>query len=353
MSNNNGRFRVHLIPSGHEFYAGTAESLVDAALRNKLVLPYGCRNGSCGECRARLVSGSVTWMPHSDSALTAEAKAQGEILCCSTRAASDVTIETREVREASDVPVRSLRVKVDQLEHLAPDVARVYLKLPEKRPLQYLAGQYVDITTDDAQKRSYSIANSPTTDERLEFHVRHVPGGAFSGQLFTGIKEKSLLRIEGPFGHFYLRDDSPRPLLFVAGGTGFAPVKAIIEYALQRGVARPMWLYWGARAKPDLYLAALPEYWAVQHRHFRYIPVLSDPQPADQWQGRVGFVHDAVTREHPDLSGFDAYVSGPPAMVHAARDHFLAAKLPVHQFFSDAFEPARPAGDDAAAKKKA
>lgn len=337
-----GRFRVRLEPSGHSFYVGSAETLVDAALRNKLVLPYGCRNGSCGECRAHLLSGHVAWLPYNESALTAEAKARGEILCCSTRAVSDVTIETREVREASEVPVRSLRVKVDQLEHMAPDVARVYLKLPEKRPLHYLAGQYVDITTDDAQKRSYSIANSPTTDERLEFHVRHVPGGAFSGQLFTSIKEKTLLRIEGPFGHFYLRDDSPRPLLFVAGGTGFAPVKAIIEYALHHGVTRSMWLYWGARARTDLYLSALPEYWAVQYPHFRYIPVLSEPEQADQWQGRLGMVHEAVSHDHPDMSGFDVYVSGPPAMVHAARDHFLAAKMPPHQFFSDAFEPARP-----------
>jgi CDP-4-dehydro-6-deoxyglucose reductase len=251
-----------------------------------------------------------------------------------------LTVEAQEVRVTTDIPVRKLRVKVDSVEALAHDVVRLYLKLPATQRLQYLAGQYLDFLLSDGRRRSFSIANSPRPGQCIELHVRHVDGGAFSGQLFDGIREKSLLQIEAPFGQFYLRD-SDRPILLVAGGTGFAPIKAILEHAFSAGVRRPLRLYWGARALRDLYLDALPRHWLQQYPQFDYIPVLSQPDSADHWHGRAGLVHDAVAADYDDFSGFDVYAAGPPPMVRALHDTLLSKRLPPKQFFSDPFEYAR------------
>lgn len=334
-------YRIHVLPSGRHFNADADENLIDAALRQGLVLPYGCRNGSCGRCKGKLVAGQVEWLPHQESVLSQEERDRGIVLFCSVMPRSDLAIEAQEIRVTGDIPTRKLRVKVDVLEWLAHDVVRLYLKLPAGQRLQYLAGQYLDILLPEGKRRSFSIANSPQSGDRIELHIRNLEGGAFSGQLLGGVQEKSLLQIEAPFGQFYLREDSPHPLILIAGGTGFAPIKAIIEQAFALGVKRSMVLYWGVRAVRDLYLARLPEAWLREQPNFRFIPVLSQPEPGDTWSGRTGLVHQAVLADYKNFSAFDVYSAGPPAMVKATHDALIARGLPPSQFFSDPFEYAR------------
>jgi len=334
-------YRIHVLPSGRHFNADANENLIDAALRQGLVLPYGCRNGSCGRCKGKLVAGQVEWLPHQESVLSQEERDRGVVLFCSVMPRSDLAIEVQEIRVTGDIPTRKLRVKVDVLEWLAHDVVRLYLKLPAGQRLQYLAGQYLDILLPEGKRRSFSIANSPQSGDRIELHIRNLEGGAFSGQLLGGVQEKSLLQIEAPFGQFYLREDSPHPLILIAGGTGFAPIKAIIEQAFALGVKRSMVLYWGVRAVRDLYLARLPEAWLREQPNFRFIPVLSQPEPGDTWSGRTGLVHQAVLADYKNFSAFDVYSAGPPAMVKATHDALIARGLPPSQFFSDPFEYAR------------
>lgn len=226
-------------------------------------------------------------------------------------------------------------VKVEQLSH---DVRRLYLKTPDSQRLQFLAGQYIDILLKDGRRRAFSLANAPHDDALLELHIRMIEGGEFTHYVFTELKEKALLRLEGPLGQFYLREDSPRPILMLGGATGFAPLKGMIEHAFHSGIERPIHLYWGVRSRRDLYLHELALAWERQHPNFRYTPVLSEPQPEDEWQGETGLVHTVVLRDHPDLGNFDIYLSGSPAMVYAARDDFLLQGAKTEQLYSDAFE---------------
>jgi CDP-4-dehydro-6-deoxyglucose reductase len=225
---------------------------------------------------------------------------------------------------------------VDAKEQLAHDVIRLHLKLPEGQRLQFLAGQYLDFILRDGRKRAFSIANAPHDDTFIELHVRHVEGGEFTDHVFSAMKDKEILRIQAPLGRFTLREESQRPLIFVAGGTGFAPIKGMIEHAFHTGIHRSMHLYWGVRSKRDLYLPDLPVQWERTHSNFRFIPVLSEPD-AD-WAGRTGFVHQTVAADHPDMSGFDVYMAGPPVMVQAGRRAFEDAGLTLEHMFSDAFE---------------
>ncbi len=215
---------------------------------------------------------------------------------------------------------------------------RLYLKLPNTERLQFLAGQYVDVLLADGRRRGFSLANPPHADDLLELHIRQVPGGFFTGFVFERMKDKALLRFQGPLGTFFLREDSPRPVILIGGGTGFAPLKGMLEHAFHSGWNRPLHLYWGARAKVDLYLDELPRRWIKEHPEFRYTPVLSEPRPEDDWQERTGWVHEAVAADYPDLSGHDVYMSGPPPMIEAARRVFAEQGLPSGQVFYDAFE---------------
>lgn len=334
-------YRVRIQGSEHAFDVHEGESVIDAALRNGLMLPYSCRSGSCGTCRGRVVAGAVGYPNGYPPALEATEAEAGDALFCQARPESDLVIAVREVREAGDIIPRKLPARVTGIEDLAPDVRRLWLRLPAGTRLAFLAGQYLDILLRGGRRRSFSLANAPHDDERLELHVRHLPGGAFSGHVFEGMREGALLRFEGPLGNFYLRDESPRPMIMVAGGTGFAPIKGIIEHALYIGVTRPVHLYRGARARQDLYLDALPQRWAAAHDHVHYTPVLSEPQGADDWQGATGFVHGQVLADHPDLSGFDVYMSGPPPMIEAAKRDFASAGLDPSRLFYDSFEQAR------------
>jgi len=223
----------------------------------------------------------------------------------------------------------------------------LYLKLPSNERLQFLAGQYVDILLQDGKRRAFSLANAPHDDEFLQLHVRHVPGGQFTHYVFHEMPEKAILRFEGPLGSFFLHEDNEKPIIFVAGGTGFAPVKGMVEHAFHHGVKRKMIFYWGARSLKDLYLLDMPRQWAREHSNFSFVPVLSDPLPEDGWQGRTGFVHQAVAEDFPDLSGYEVYASGAPQMVEAAHKAFRAQGLPEEEFYSDAFLFSKDAGPKA------
>jgi CDP-4-dehydro-6-deoxyglucose reductase len=285
-----------------------------------------------------VTAGSVDYPKGPPAALTATAAAQQQALFCQARPASDLTIQIREVDVARDIEVRTLPCRVNKLEHLAHDVIRIYLKLPDTERLQFLAGQYIDVLLKDHAPRAFSIANAPHDDNFIELHIRNVSGGYFSDRVFNQMQEKAMLRIKGPLGTFFLREDTDRPAILIGGGTGFAPLKGMLEHAFHTGLEKPLHLYWGVRAKRDLYLKELPARWLQEHTNFSYTPVLSEPMPEDNWQGATGFVTDTVIRDYPDLSGHDIYMSGPPVMVEAGHRLFMQHGLDVSRFFSDAFE---------------
>jgi CDP-4-dehydro-6-deoxyglucose reductase len=340
--------RIHIEPSGHELVAEPDESVLDAALRQGLALPYGCRNGACRSCKGRILEGEVDYPEGVPRALTALDTAQGFALLCTACAVSDLRIEVEEIDSDQKIVVRNLPCRVVEKHQLAHDVVGLELALPASERLQYLPGQYVDVLLRDGRRRAFSIANAPRDDDRLELQIRHVPDGTFSEYVFHHLKERALLRLRGPLGSFYLRRRDDHPVILVAGGTGLAPVKAIIEGALAAGFAERMHLYWGVRALRDLYLHDQVEAWASAHDRFAYTPVLSEPEPGDEWTGCRGFVHEAVLADYPDLSTFTVYASGPPVMVSAAREQFTARGLDPAGFHSDSFEYAYETGHDAA-----
>ncbi|HSW53175.1 MAG TPA: CDP-6-deoxy-delta-3,4-glucoseen reductase, partial [Sulfuricaulis sp.] len=287
-------FKIRIQSSGREFSAQEKETVLAAALRQGVMLPYSCRNGACGSCKGKVLAGRVDYGTYEAKAMSEAEREQGRALFCQAKPLSDLVIEAKEIAAAKDIPIRIMPARVVQMEKLADDVMRLSLKLAEGQRLQYLAGQYIDILLSGNQRRSFSLSTSPLSDELLQLHIRHVPGGFFTGHVFTKMQEKDLLRFQGPFGMFFLREDSERPAILVAGGTGFAPIKSILEYAFAKGVTRPLHLYWGVRAKRDLYLSDLPQAWAREHNNFKFTPVLSQPRPEERWDGRQGWVHEAV-----------------------------------------------------------
>ncbi|MFA7665054.1 MAG: CDP-6-deoxy-delta-3,4-glucoseen reductase [Burkholderiaceae bacterium] len=329
-------------PSGLQFTVEDGEHVLDAALRQGVVLPYGCQNGACGSCKARVLDGSVEMGRHSDKALSpAEAVAGYALMCCS-KPQGDLVIESRLVTRVGDIPVRKMPCRIASITRAAPDVAILKLQLPASERFQYLAGQYIELLLRDGSRRSYSMAAAPHQAEQIELHIRHIPGGRFTDALFgiiePPIRERDILRFEGPLGTFFLREDSERPIVLLASGTGFAPVKAVIEHARHKGIERPMVLYWGARRPRDLYMNALCEQWAAGMPGFSYVPVVSDALPEDGWQGRTGFVHRAVMADFPDLSAHEVYACGAPVVIDAARRDFVeSCGLPEEAFYADAF----------------
>jgi len=331
---------VTLKPSGHAFRAAEDETVLTAALREGFTLAYGCRNGACGTCKGKVLEGRVDYGKYQESALSAAERDAGYALFCQAKPLGDVVIECREVGAIKDLQVKKLPCRVQSIARAAPDVLVVKLKLPQTERLQYLAGQYLEFLLKDNQRRSFSMANPPHDDELLELHIRNY-GGTFSQHAFERMKERDILRFEAPLGTFFLREEGEKPIVLVASGTGFAPIKAIIEHAFHVGLTRPMTLYWGGRVRTDLYLDALPRAWARDHPGFTYVPVLSDAPVSDDWTGRTGFVHRAVMEDFTDLSGHQVYACGNPLMVDAARRDFVAGRaLPEEEFYSDAFTPA-------------
>ena len=334
-------FTVTVQPSGRSFSVERDEPILQAAIRQGVGLPYGCKDGACGSCKSRLLEGRVIHGAHQHKALSIEEEDAGFTLTCCAAAQTDVVIEARTVAGAGEFPVRKMPSRVMTITRAAPDVAIVRMQLPANDPLRYRAGQYVEFILRDGSRRSYSMANAPHTQGDkpwVELHIRHMAGGKFTDHVFTAMKEKDILRMEGPFGSFFLREDSDKPMILLASGTGFAPIKAIIEHMQFKGIARPAVLYWGCRSKADLYLNGWAEQAAAEMPHLRYVPVLSEPKPEDAWSGRTGLVHQAVMADWPDLSGHQVYACGAPIMVESAqRDFIEQCGLPKDDFLADAF----------------
>lgn len=330
-------YRVTLNPSGHTFAAEESALLLDAGLAQGIGLPYGCKSGVCGSCKAKVIAGEISHGTASEQALSTAERAQGITLLCCASARSDLTLEIREAAGADDYPVKIMPARVSSMELAAPEVMILTLKLPASDKLRFRPGQYVHILLRDGQKRSFSIANAPQVDDSLELHVRRVAGGQFTDQVFSSMKPRDILRLEGPIGSFFLDEGSSAPIIFLAGGTGFAPIKSMVEHAINRGMDRPIHLYWGAGTPDGLYLDALARQWAASRADFRYTPVISG-QPSAAWSGRTGLVHQALMADYADLSRHQVYACGAPAMVDAARSDLLSQRaLPAEAFFADAF----------------
>lgn len=325
--------RVTLKPSGHTYEVEEGKTILQAGLDAGHMLPYSCRAGVCRTCRGTVVEGKVdyglaheTYLPQSD-------RDKGYALLCQAKPLSDLVVEVREVH---GVRPRIIPCRVEKLDKPASDVAVLGLRLPMNENFRFLAGQYIDILLKDGKRRSYSLATKPDTGgiTALEIHVRHTPGGLFTEHVFQKLKVRDLLRFEGPLGSFYLREESEKPMILLASGTGFAPIRSIIESALEKKLEqkRPMTLYWGCRVKQDLYQMELAQSWV--RPGFKFVPVLSD----EKWEGRTGFVHRAVMEDFPDMSGVQVYACGAPIMVESARKDFsLQCRLPAEEFFADSF----------------
>ncbi|MFM1910656.1 MAG: CDP-6-deoxy-L-threo-D-glycero-4-hexulose-3-dehydrase reductase [Pseudomonadota bacterium] len=334
--------QVTIKPSDHLYEVAEHETFLSAAIDAGLNLPYGCRNGACGACKGKVLSGEVDFGDYQSTALTDAEKAAGLALFCCAKPLTDAVIECREVSALNGIKPRIMPARVQMMEKLSHDVMALFLKLPSNERMQFLAGQYIEFILKDGKRRAFSLANAPHNDEFLELHLRLVPGGAFTEYVFNEMQEKAILRLEGPFGSFYLREDSNKPIIFVAGGTGFAPIKGLVEHILHQNTAREMVLYWGVKSLEDLYMPNLPKAWESIHPNFKFVPVLSKPLDSDAWQGRTGFVHQAVLDDFADLGGHQVYCCGVPVMVDTALTTFKARGLPADEFFSDAFTYANP-----------
>lgn len=336
-------FTITVEPSGRSFESEPGERILQAGIRQGIGLPYSCQDGTCGSCKVRKLSGSVRHGAHQQKALSDAEEAAGYMLTCCGVAESDVVIESRQVTHAGAFPVRKMPARVALLEPLAADVMRVRLQLPANDTLQYHAGQYIEFILRDGTRRSYSMASAPHLlmedgPPMVDLHIRHMPGGKFTDHVFGAMKEKEILRIEGPYGSFHLRDEAPNPIILLASGTGFAPIKAIIEHMQFMGITRDATFYWGGRRPRDLYMDAWVRGKVEQMPHLKYVPVISDALPEDEWQGRTGFVHRAVLQDFPDLSAHQVYACGAPIVVDSARRDFVQqAGLPDYEFYADAF----------------
>ena len=313
------------------------ETILDAALREGASFPYECRNGGCGNCKCTLLSGEVEQGPYQPSALPDAERAKGVVLACTATPLTDIEVEYRPTALPGGVRVREYDARVAAMRLAAPGVMIVHLDVEGDEPLRFYAGQYLNVLLEDGARRSFSFATAPHETRRIELQIRHVPGGRFTTRVFDGMKVGDRLRFEGPLGSFFLREDATKPIIFVAGATGFAPVKSMVEHAFAIGMKRRMVLYWGTRTLADMYARELCERWAREHPNFTFVPVLSDPAPEDRWTGRTGLVHEAILADFPSLAGFQVYACGSAAMVEAAHPAFVARGLEPDDCFSDAF----------------
>ena len=327
---------ISVHPDNKTVKARFGETILDAGLRGELNLPYDCRNGGCGVCKCAVLNGTVDPGVYQPSALSPAERAMGKVLMCCATPLEDIEIEYQPELALARVPLEEYVGRVEKLELLTHDVMRIIVKLPAGRSVPFAAGQYLNIILEDGARRAFSFANPPHQPESIELQVRLVPGGRFTTHVFTHLKVGDELRFEAPLGDFVLRE-STRPIIFVAGATGFAPVKSMLEDAFHRGIQRPIYLYWGVRKRRDLYLSELPEQWQREHANFKFVPVISEPGPEDEWTGRTGLVHEAILQDFPSLAGKEIYACGSVKMVEAVFPKLKGQGAEEGMCFSDAF----------------
>jgi CDP-4-dehydro-6-deoxyglucose reductase len=338
------QYQVELKKSGRTFTVEEDETVLEAAIRQGVQLPYGCKNGACGSCKGKLLEGRMEHGDHSQSALSTLDETAGATLLCCAHPKSNVLIDVREIQGGGDIPLRKVPCRVQAITYPSDDVAILQLQLPASERFQFLAGQYLEFLLKDNKRRAYSIASPPHQEGPIELHIRHLPGGLFTDALFgqgadgKSIKEKDILRFEGPQGSFFLREDTQKPIIFLASGTGFAPIKSILLHMREKKIDRQVYFYWGGRRPKDLYMDTLCQEFASTIPRFHYIPVVSEAQPDDHWTGRTGFVHHAVMADFPDLSAFQVYACGAPIVIQSAQTDFLEqCGLPEDEFYADSF----------------
>ena len=336
---------IQIRSNNQSFVCKPDESILDAALRQNIQLPYGCRGGRCGSCIGDLLQGEIAYPNGQPKGISDQEHGEGKVLFCQARAKSDLLIEARVIDVPKGVVVRKMPARVHELKKLAADVIGLKLKIPSNDRLQFLPGQYMDFILDEGRRRSFSLANAPHEDQFLEFHIRHVDGGYFTPLVFAELKKKALLRIEGPLGRFYLRKDSKEPIIMMGGGTGIAPLRSMILQMIATGTNQAIHLFWGVRALKDAYLVDEIGQWLKKCPALKFTLVLSEPEPGDTKQMPVdlglvesGYVHEALIRTYPDLSAYVVYMSGPPPMIDAARAVFLQQGMVKDKLFSDAFD---------------
>lgn len=335
---NKDEFHLTIADQGQQISVRSGETLLDAGLRQNVNLPYECRNGGCGLCLCTVLHGQVEHGAYQASVLSNAMRLQGQTLMCCATPLSDLEIEVTHSSVAR--PVQRCLARVTHIEKLSDDLIRLQLALPDGVQFAFAAGQYINVVLEDGQRRAFSFANPPHENGQIELHIRWMPQGRFTSFVFTSLQLGDTLDIEGPFGNFTL-SESAKPILFVAGATGFAPIKSIVEDAFHRNITRPMWLYWGVRKPHDLYMAELAQSWQTAHSNFHFVPVISEAEAQDNWHGRQGLVHQAMLHDFPDLSGHEVYVCGSVKMVETAIPAFIAQGLRDDACFSDAFLPAQ------------
>ena len=333
------QFQVKNINSGAIFTVNEGESVLNAALRQGVMLPYSCKNGTCGSCKGKLDSGEVHYPFHPPLALSREEIAEGGALLCQAEPTEDLVISVREIEAVRDIQIRKMPARVIEKTLLTPDVMCIRIKLPNAQRLQFLAGQYLEILLPEGKRRAFSIASPPQSEDEIELHIRHVEGGGFTGWVFEELKERDILRLEAPLGTFFIRNDATdRPMILMGGGTGFAPLKSMIEDLLAHHDKRPLHLFWGVRNHTELYMHEQAQQWAEQNDHIRYSSALTEPGDEETTESFNGLVHEAVLQQYADLSSFDIYMSGPPAMIDASRTAFLEHGAKKRRIFFDSFE---------------
>jgi CDP-4-dehydro-6-deoxyglucose reductase len=333
------QYQVKNINTGATFTVNEGESVLNAALRQGVMLPYSCKNGTCGSCKGQLESGEVHYPFHPPLALSREEIGEGRTLLCQAEPTEDLVIRVREIEAVRDIQVRKMPARVIEKTLLAPDVILIKIKLPNAQRLQFLAGQYLEILLPEDKRRAFSIASPPQSEDIIELHIRHVEGGGFTGWVFDELKERDILRLEAPLGNFFIRhDQTDRPMILMGGGTGFAPLKSMIEDLLAHDDKRPLHLFWGAHSRAELYMHEQAQKWADENAHIQYSSAIIELGKEGSQESFRGFVHEAVLQQYPDLSAFDVYMSGPPAMIDAGRAAFLENGAEKRRIFFDSFE---------------
>jgi CDP-4-dehydro-6-deoxyglucose reductase len=337
-------YTVRIEPHGRTIRVRAGQPVLEAALAAGLNLPHSCKSGHCGSCRARLRSGEIQYPTVRPAGLTAAEAEAGNILLCQARPLTDLVVEARLIATVDDVEIKTLPCRIARMAPLAPDVMQVWLRLPAVETLRFQPGQYLDVLLDGGRRRSFSIASPPHDSDLIELHVRRVPGGGFTERLYGAgnpLTDGALLRIEGPVGQFIYRRGTS-PLLMIAGGTGFAPLKSMLRHILEdssESGGRDIHLYWGARGPNDIYEESLALAWMRRYPRFHFTAVLSESNPTDAGaHRRLGWVHEAVLADHPDLAGFEVYAAGPPAMIAAIRTTFPNHGLNPERLYFDSFD---------------